>query len=356
MSEFADQKGIRVLLRVILYFFSTVLLLLLVLLTYCYGIFQINDDYVEASSEPYPHIRDSPSDIYSQDYDVSVLDDSDENLMIKYGYEVFVNTPNYIGPDNGKAESIFAGNNLSCNNCHLLAGTKAFSAPLIGVINRFPQYRGREDKIGTIEERIHGCMERSMNGKRMEDDQKEMRALVSYLNWLNRFAPADGKIEGQGFVKLVLPDRAVNLENGSNIFNKVCVECHQKDGQGVRFKQSLVYQYPPLWGNDSFNNGAGMNRVITAAEFIKGNMPYGTSYLAPLLTDEEAYDVAGFINQQPRPEKDNLEMDFPNLLKKPVSTPYPPYLDSFSLEQHQLGPFQPIIEYYFNTYGVKKSK
>jgi thiosulfate dehydrogenase len=99
-----------------------------------------------------------------------------------------------------------------------------------------------------------------------------------------------------------------------------------------------------------------MNRVITAAEFIKGNMPYGTTYLAPALTDEEAYDVAGYINQQPRPLKSDLEADFPDLLKKPVSTPYPPYLDTFSVKQHQIGPFLPIIEYYNEKYGIKKSK
>lgn len=356
MIDFGNQKGIRGLIRVIITFFTSVVILLLLLLFYCLGFFQLKNEYVDTYTELYPNIRDSPSDIYSQDYDVSNLDDSEENAIIKYGYEVFVNTPNYIGPNNGKDEMIFSGNNLSCNNCHLLAGTKAFSAPLIGVINRFPQYRGREDKIRTIEERIHGCMERSMNGRRMEDNQKEMKALVGYLTWLNRYAPADGRIEGEGFVKVELPNRAVNLQNGEKIFNNTCVECHQKDGQGVRFEESFVYQYPPLWGDDSFNNGAGMTRVITATEFIKGNMPYGTSYLSPVLTDEEAYDVAGYINQQPRPEKSNLEIDFPDLLKKPVSTPYPPYVDSFTTEQHQLGPFQPIMEYYLENYGVKKSK
>ena len=99
-----------------------------------------------------------------------------------------------------------------------------------------------------------------------------------------------------------------------------------------------------------------MTRVITAASFIKGNMPYGTTYKNPILTDAEAYDVAGFINQQERPKKKNLEEDFPNLKKKPVSTPYGPYVDSFSLVQHQLGPFQPIMEYYKKEFNLIKNK
>ena len=99
-----------------------------------------------------------------------------------------------------------------------------------------------------------------------------------------------------------------------------------------------------------------MNRVLTAAEFIKGNMPFGTTVNTIKLTDEEAYDVAGYINSKERPVKPNLELDFPDLLKKPVSTPYGPYADSFSLEQHQKGPFQPIINFYKQKYNISKTK
>ena len=99
-----------------------------------------------------------------------------------------------------------------------------------------------------------------------------------------------------------------------------------------------------------------MSRVITAAQFIKGNMPYGVTYESPILSDEDAYDVAGYINQQERPVKINLALDFPDLNRKPVSTPYPPYNDEFSLKQHQLGPFQPIIAYYKQKFNLVKKK
>ena len=99
-----------------------------------------------------------------------------------------------------------------------------------------------------------------------------------------------------------------------------------------------------------------MNRVITAAQFIKANMPFDITYEELKLTDEEAYDVAGYINQMQRPIKSNLAIDFPNLLKKPFSTPYPPYEDPFSIEQHQKGPFQPIIEFYKKKHNIKKTK
>jgi thiosulfate dehydrogenase len=289
-------------------------------------------------------------------YDVSQLANTVENDAVKYGYELFINTPKFIGPNNGNQNNVYAGNRLACNNCHLQAGTKLYAAPLIGILNRFPQYRGREDRIGTIEERINGCMERSMNGKVLPIKGNEMKAFVSYLEWLSRLAPEDGNIKGQGFVSIHIPNRKVDLQNGKQIFKSTCVECHGMNGEGEMKSDLLTYKYPPLWGADSYNNGAGMNRVITAAQFIKANMPFGTTYEAPLLTDEEAYDVAGFINQQKRPLKLNSEKDFPDLLKKPVSTPYPPYVDSFPIHQHQLGPFLPILEFYKREYNIIKSK
>ena len=299
---------------------------------------------------------DYVENIYDMNYDVSRLNNSVDNENIKYGHELFVNTPKYLGPKNGKSEMVFAGNNLSCNNCHLLGGTKPYSMPLIGIIQRFPQYRSRENKIGTIEDRINGCFERSMNGKVLPTDSKEMKAMVSYLKFLSRFAPKDGKIKGEGYVNLTIPDREVNLEHGKTIFTTICFACHGINGQGQKLPDSLGYQYPPLWGDDSFNNGAGMNRVLTAAQFIKGNMPFGTDYENVVLTDEEAYDVAGYINSMKRPQKANLDKDFPDLVKKPVSTPYGPYADSFSVEQHQKGPFQPIIKYYKQKYNISKTK
>ncbi|EDP70199.1 hypothetical protein FBALC1_11717 [Flavobacteriales bacterium ALC-1] len=289
-------------------------------------------------------------------YDITLLDDSAENEIIKYGHDLFIETPKYIGPDNINSNLSYSGNRLACNNCHLQSGTKPYAAPLIGIVKRFPQYRGRENKIGSIEERINGCMERSLNGITMPPNSKEMKAIVAYLTWLSRFSPEDGKVSGQGFVKIEVPNRAVNIEKGKQVFELNCIVCHGKNGQGVKASGRYTYKYPPLWGNDSYNNGAGMNRVITAAQFIKANMPFGTTFDSPILSDEEAYDVAGYINQQKRPSKPHSENDFPDLKKKPVSTPYPPYADTFSISQHQLGPFQPIIEFYKQEYNIVKTK
>ncbi|PTX43712.1 thiosulfate dehydrogenase [Christiangramia gaetbulicola] len=324
-----------------------VLLLIIFYLLFSYGAFESDYEDIEDKEKIDP---------LAADYETYYLDNSPENKQIKYGFELFTNTAKYLGPSNGKEEMIYSGNNLACNNCHLNAGTKPYSGMLIGVIKRFPQFRGRENKIGTIEDRINGCMERSMNGKELPPNGKEMKAFVAYMNWLSRHAPEDGKVEGMGYARIEIPDRAVDLEKGEKLFLKKCASCHGQDGQGIPLKYNPGYLYPPLWGEDTYNNGAGMTRVITAAEFIKTNMPYGASFNDPELTDEESYDLAGYINQKERPVKSNPEFDFPDLKKKPVSTPYPPYADPFPVSQHQLGPFQPIMDYYQKEYGITKIK
>ncbi len=164
------------------------------------------------------------------------------------------------------------------------------------------------------------------------------------------------KIKGQGFVKIEIPDREVDLEDGKRVFTTNCVVCHGNDGQGVKSADGFTYEYPPLWGNDCYNNGAGMTRVITAAQFIKANMPYGTTYDNPVLTDEEAYDVAGFINRQLRTNKENKEKDFPDLKKKPVLNTVSTICGYLFNTATSLGPFQPIMEYYKKEYTIVKSK
>lgn len=266
---------------------------------------------------------------------------------INYGHDLVTKTYKYIGPNVADPSKRFTGNNLACQNCHLAGGTKKFSAPYIGIDARFPQYRGRENTIGTLQERINGCMERSMNGRKLPISSKEMKAIIAYMEWLSRGVRGGTVIEGRGYPEITIPNRKANIEHGKQVFTTHCASCHQQDGSGLRAGKpddTLGYIYPPLWGDDSFNNGAGMHRVLTAARFIKANMPLGATHENPVLTDEEAFDVAAYINSRLRPEKDNLEQDYPNLNKKPVDSPYPPYPDEFSQEQHKFGPFPPIIE------------
>ena len=140
------------------------------------------------------------------------------------------------------------------------------------------------------------------------------------------------------------PARAASPEAGGDVFRARCAQCHGADGLGLlaTTNKRKGYLFPPLWGPESFNDGAGMHRVLTAARFIKARMPLGE----PTLTDDEAFDVAAYINSQERPAMANLEEDYPDKSAKPVDNPYGPFADDFPVAQHKYGPFQPIDAHY----------
>lgn len=277
--------------------------------------------------------------------DVSSLSDSAADQLIKKGRDLIVATPSLIGPNVASPDSRYAGNNLSCSNCHLSAGTRKFELALFGLADLFPQYSSRTGGPITIEDRVNSCMTRSLNGRAMPDDAPEMRALVAYIDFLSRNVPKGETLPGLGVGSMPELTRAADPARGSPIFQQVCAACHGSDGPGIRRSlptSDLGYLVPPLWGADSFNNGAGMARLSVAANFIHFNMPHGTDYTNPRLSVDDAWNVAAYMLSHPRPVKPGLENDFPDLLQKPVDTPYGPYADGFGADQHRYGPFGPI--------------
>jgi thiosulfate dehydrogenase len=273
---------------------------------------------------------------------IRAVGDDPFGKLVKYGYALMVDTANQIGPAVTDPAMRYSGNNLTCQNCHLKAGTQPYAMPLTGVWGQFPQYRGREGEIGTLEERINGCMERSMNGRVLPVDGVEMKAFLAYLKWLSTGIPAGVRLTGAGAMAIKEPDRAADPARGAVVYADTCAMCHGADGRGQRAATGAGYQFPPVAGPDSYNNGAGMSRVLAAAAFVRHNMPLGTTFDAPVLSESDAYDVAAYIDSLDRPAKVDLEKDYPNKMQKPVDAPYGPYVDGFPAEQHKYGPFGAI--------------
>jgi thiosulfate dehydrogenase len=155
------------------------------------------------------------------------------------------------------------GNRLRCVSCHPDDGRRANAMPWIGVYGRFPQYRARSGRIDLLEDRINDCFRRSLNGTALEPASREMRDIVSYLAFLSQGIPVGATVEGQGLPKLSMTSG--DTVEGAALFKTVCATCHGADGQGTAVAT-------PLWGPQSFNIGAGMARVRTAAAFIRYNM------------------------------------------------------------------------------------
>ena len=267
---------------------------------------------------------------------------------VRRGRNLISKTPSLMGPDAHDPAMRFAGNGLTCQSCHLQAGTQRYGLPLAGVWGVFPQYIGRENEVRTLEERVNGCMERSMNGRALPTDGPEMKAILAYIRFISGSQQVGGSLEGRGAPQLPLPERAADPERGREVFASTCSACHGEDGQGQRLEQADAagqgkrYQFPPLWGPDSYNDGAGMARTITAARFVHANMPLGTTWEQPQIPAEDAYDVMAFVNSRPRPRRANLEADYPDRSKKPVDAGYAPFVGPFPAEQHRYGPWKPI--------------
>ncbi len=233
-------------------------------------------------------------------------------------------------------------NGMNCQNCHLEAGTKPWGNNYGGVFANYPQVRSRSGTLQSIYDRINDCFERSLNGQKLDTSTHEMQAMYSYIKWLGEDVPKNTKPAGIGIQKLPFLDRAADPEKGKIVYIQTCKLCHGAEGEGLQNPEKNGYTFPPLWGENSYNDGAGLFRLSNFAGFVKNNMPQGISYHSPQLTDEEAWDVAAFVNSQPRPLKDQ-SMDFKDLTKKPFDCAFGPYNDTFSVAQHKYGPYAPIV-------------
>lgn len=211
--------------------------------------------------------------------------------QIMKGYHIILYT-NQILPK-------YVDDRLTCNNCHFSGGNtlggKRGGISLLGVVNIYPRYSERLHKTLTISERINNCFQRSMNGKPLPENSKEMQAMIAYLKWIASEVPKKKKYPWLGLHPLNNRHQP-DPKKGAEIYQKSCALCHQKNGEGT-------VHNPPLWGPHAFNDGAGMSLLPKLASFIFNNMPYNDPYLK----EEEALDVAGYLVLQRRPKFIDIE-------------------------------------------------
>jgi len=205
--------------------------------------------------------------------------------LVQLGYQIMINTE-----QNAKE---YVGNRLSCTNCHfaggISSGNKGDGLSLAGVAAKYPLYNERAKKVINLPTRINNCFERSMNGKPLPLDSKEMLALETYFHWISKGFPIYEKAPWLS-MKIISQTYQVDATRGERIFESQCSLCHGNDGNGDKAG-------PPVWGDGSFNNGAGMANRGILSTFIFENMPYGQ----PCLSEESALDVAEYLLSKPRP-------------------------------------------------------
>jgi len=222
--------------------------------------------------------------------------------QIRLGYRIVVNTQEY-------ARS-YVGNRLNCTNCHLDGGLNPNAASFVGLAAVYPEYRAINARVNTLADRVNECVERSLNGRAFPPGSSKLQAIVAYITWLSRGVPQGAILPWRGLQRID-SRRPLDPGNGKQVFANKCAYCHGFDGLGTMAA-------PPVWGQQSYNIAADMARVTVAAAFIKSNMPRARGWS---LSDDDAYDVAAYINAQPRQDFHDKANDWPKG-GKPADLPY----------------------------------
>jgi thiosulfate dehydrogenase len=303
-------------------------------------IFAVVNEIADAPATPANFIPATPVAAKPwQTPDITSLGNDNASQLIRYGKDLIAHTAKYFGPK-GSVASITNG--MNCQNCHIEAGAKPYGNCFSAVASIYPVFRPRSGVKESVEFRINDCLQRSLNGKTIDSLSKEMQAMVAYLKWLGKDVPRGTKPAGAGVQELSFIERAADPAKGKTIYEAQCSRCHGTNGEGQLTFDNLEYSYPPLWGPHSYNISAGLYRISKLAAYAKDNMPYGVAtHENPQLSNEEAWDVAAFINAQPRPVK-RFAKDWPDISKKSFDYPFGPYADGFTELQHKYGPFDPI--------------
>lgn len=229
---------------------------------------------------------------------------------VRQGFLIFTDTPKYAKK--------YVGDQLSCSNCHTNAGRQANSSPMWAAWVMYPAYRGKNKKVNDIVMRLQGCFRYSENaqgsptGHYPPASSHVMIDLESYMYWMAHGAPTGVKMKGRGYVKLSRPAHPVSRADGAHVYAAHCEMCHGSDGQGSRIN-GHGRRFPALWGPHSFNWGAGMHKVSTAAAFIKFNMPLGN---AGSLSLQQAWDVAAYMDSHPRPQDPRFNGNLTETVKR----------------------------------------
>lgn len=219
--------------------------------------------------------------------------------MVKLGEDIIMHTNTH------PLTKDLVGNKLTCASCHIDGGKATTIGTFIGTATAFPAYSAREKTVQTLQDRINNCFMRSMNGKRPIVDTKASIAMATYVTWLSEGQPIkmNPAKPVTPFFTATWPDKALvplikaathdNYLNGQKIYTERCAACHGADGQGNE-------AFPPVWGEHSYNTGAGMSKLDKMASWVEQNMPKGDANL----TKQEAVDVTIYVDAQPRPSFD----------------------------------------------------
>lgn len=222
-----------------------------------------------------------------------------EGDLIRYGIKLLKDTEGTLGPYGSLK---ITKNEVNCAACHMeddgngLPGTKKYVIPFLNVFNNYPKLDIETMKIISLEDRIRGMG--GVDSHIFPNDSKEMKAILAYFKWLKKaYGVKDGvKLQGDFFAKMNFPNRMADPVKGKKLFDEKCAICHGEKGLGLKndnYEKGGGHLYPSLL---IYPDGGHMAMIPFLARFLKSTMPFGASADNPILSDDEALDIAAYVN------------------------------------------------------------
>jgi cytochrome c len=285
--------------------------------------------------------------------DINTIPKGEKGDLIRYGMQLLTNTSELIGPHAKDKNLRFAGNNLNCTSCHQtgpsgLPGTKKYSVPWTNVINDYPQLDTKTMTIFSLEMRIAGMI--GTGHKKISPETKEMKAMVAYMTWLgsnSKVKPNQNMVGTKLNGDIVLPNRPSDHVKGKALYSTYCSSCHGEKGLGLKKtnfeSEGGGYTFPPVAGNDTYDDGGHMFMIPLMTAFLYNNMPQGATYEKPLLSIQDAYDISAYVNTNlARRHNPNRKGMYPDAAFRPEGFAIKEYFenDEKGYEQSRFGPYK----------------
>lgn len=280
-----------------------------------------------------------------------------EGAQIREGIDLLRNTSRRVGKLAPDATKRMNWNSLNCVNCHQagpsgLPGSKMYTLPLVNAINDYPKFDIKSGKVISLEQRALGMF--GAGAVPIKADTPEFQAIMAYLRWLARDTVPGAAMVGSGLMPIAPTARAADPKHGKALFEAKCQVCHGGDAAGQRqanFDAGGGYLFPPLAGDDTYDNAGHMFAVPLLARYIAASMPFGASYDKPQLTADEALDIAAYVNDDatPRRQNPNRPKLYPDAALRPQGYAIPEHYAGQPPEAYQrakFGPFRNVNEHY----------
>lgn len=189
---------------------------------------------------------------------------------------------------------------LTCQSCHRDAGDRKNAGSLAHAAVLLPHMLSSLNRAIRHDDRILMCFARSLNWLDLGLNAPEIQEIIVYSNWLAQIneLPIGVLPEGRGMPALQdTLGLGSSFMAGERVYNQRCVTCHGPSGWGVSGSK-----IPPITGKASFNSAATLAHRERLSGFIYYNMPPMPKGTPPVLSRQEALDIAAYLSSFSRPE------------------------------------------------------